>query len=98
MIVCLSMVYLKSATEVHLTCGDAFLIELEFSSVGLCGEGKTRVHVERCFGARKEPITNSTHTRGRERESNFWIVTYIASSPLSPLLPNVIIISSYVAF
>ena len=47
MIVCLSMVYLKSATLVHSTCV-AFSIELEFSSVGFCGEGKTREHAEKC--------------------------------------------------
>ena len=81
MIVCLSMVYLKSATLVHSTCV-AFVIELEFSSVGFCREGKTREHAEKCLGAKKEPITNSTHTRGRERESNFWIVIDIAPSPL----------------
>lgn len=56
MIVCLSMVYLKSAILVHSTCV-AFLIELKFSSVGFCGEGKTREHAEKCLGAKKEPIT-----------------------------------------
>lgn len=41
------MVHLKSTIGAHSTCGGAFWIELEFSSVNFCGDGKIREHAQK---------------------------------------------------
>ena len=60
-IVCLSMVHLKSTTGALSTCVCALWIKLEFDSVGFCREGETREPREKPVGPRREPNTNSTH-------------------------------------
>ena len=43
-------------------CVPAFWIEVEFGSVGFCGEGKLGEPGEKPHGARRESTTNSTYT------------------------------------
>ena len=42
----------------------AFQMELEFRSVGFCGEGKTRVPREKPLGARERTNNNLKHMYG----------------------------------
>ena len=47
-----------------------FQVELEFGNVGFCGGRKTGVPGEKPSEQGREPTTNSTHIRRRDRESN----------------------------
>ena len=56
------------------TIGDTFLIELEFRSIGFCGEGKTGVQGKNLSEKGREPTTNQdvlTAFRKRERDVFF---------------------------
>ena len=68
----------------------AFLIELEFESVGFQGEGKTGVPGEKPLGARER--TNNklnphmASTPGFEPGPHWWEASALATAP--PLLPK----------
>ena len=51
----------KRAITYCSKCVPAFWIEVEFGSVGFCGEGKLGEPGEKPHGARRESTTNSTY-------------------------------------
>ena len=70
MIDCLLTANNKRATTYCSKCVPTFWIEVEFVSVGFCGEGKLGEPGEKPHGARRESTTNSTYIWRREKESN----------------------------
>ena len=61
MIDCLPMGNNKRAITYCSKCVPAFWIEVEFGSVGFCGEGKLGEPEEKPRGARRELTTNSIY-------------------------------------
>ena len=67
----------------------AFQIELDFGSVGFCGEGKTRVPREKPLGGRERPNNNlnphMVSTPEFKNGPDGWEASALTTAP--PLLP-----------
>ena len=75
MIDCLPTANYKRATTYCSKCVSAFWKEVEFGSVGFCGDGKLGEHGRKPCGARRELTTNSTYMtpgEGIEPRLHWW--------------------------